>query len=126
MTDIERIWRDKTDDDLIVAAAQLSDYTSEGQRVIRSELKRRGLEDPVEQRGAEAEEPEEEPSLDCLRCNVELKFLGTKEFHEGARWGLLGELGHLFEHSEAFEVYACPSCGHVEFFVRMTDAGAEP
>lgn len=55
---------------------------------------------------------------ECLRCHTRIEFLGTKEFHEGTRWGLLGELGELFVNKERFDIYACPKCGHVEFFVQ--------
>jgi Zn finger protein HypA/HybF involved in hydrogenase expression len=53
----------------------------------------------------------------CSRCNVAKRFLGTRKFHEGANWGILGDLGELFVHKEVFDVYACPKCGGVEFFV---------
>ena len=43
--------------------------------------------------------------------------MGTKAFHEGNRWGALGDIGELFVNKENFEVYSCPRCGHVEFFV---------
>ncbi len=55
--------------------------------------------------------------LRCLRCPTDLEFVGTKKFHEGTRWGLLGELGELFVNRERFDVYLCPRCGRVEFFV---------
>lgn len=125
MSDIERVWREKTDDELIEAAGELADYTSEGRQVIRAELKRRGLEDPVEQAGGDEPGTSEEqdgeaepiPGPQCVRCHVELQFLGTKSFHEGTHWGVLGEIGHLFEKSESFDVYVCPRCGHVDLFV---------
>lgn len=56
-------------------------------------------------------------SISCPRCNVQKTYLGTKRFHEGKRWGLLGDLGELFVNKETFDVYACPMCGSVEFFV---------
>ncbi len=56
-------------------------------------------------------------SINCLRCRHALLFLGTREFHEGTRWGVLGELAELFVHKERLELYACAECGHVEFFV---------
>lgn len=62
-------------------------------------------------------EPEAAPSLSCLRCQTTLEHVGTKRFHEGARWGVLGELGELFVKRDRFDVYACPRCGHVEFFL---------
>ena len=40
----EDIWRRKSDDDVIVALMNLGEYTQVGQRVIRLEAARRGLE----------------------------------------------------------------------------------
>ena len=62
----------------------------------------------------------------CLRCETELEFLGTKDFHEGTRWGFLGDLEELFVNRERLDLYACPSCGHVEFFLDgVGEAAAE-
>ena len=59
--------------------------------------------------------------LACLRCQTALSFLGNKQFHEGSRsWGFfLGNLGELFVNQETLDVYACPSCGHVELFAAV-------
>ena len=51
MDDARRIWREKSDDDLIEAAGELDQFTDEGRGIIRAELKRRHLEDPVAQQG---------------------------------------------------------------------------
>ncbi len=56
-------------------------------------------------------------SILCLRCATPLEFAGTREFHEGTRWGFLGDWGELFVHKEAYDVYVCSHCGKVEFFV---------
>lgn len=55
--------------------------------------------------------------IPCALCRVPLQYAGTKRFHEGTRWGVLGELGELFVNKEKFDVYFCPRCGKVEFFV---------
>jgi len=44
--DPEQIWREKSDEDLVEAGGRLSEFTSEGERIIRAELRRRGLPDP--------------------------------------------------------------------------------
>ena len=44
---------------------------------------------------------------DCLRCNTALRYAGRKEFHEGE---LLAALTRL-------EMYVCPNCLRVEFFI---------
>jgi hypothetical protein len=46
MADAEVIWAAKTDDELLEAVRELSDFTAEGERVIRDELRRRGLPQP--------------------------------------------------------------------------------
>ena len=56
-------------------------------------------------------------SIRCPRCDKRLDYVGTKKFHEGTRWGLLGEIGELFTNREHFDVYVCPRCGRVELFV---------
>ncbi len=54
----------------------------------------------------------------CPRCTIPLQFMGTKKFHEGTRaWDFLGGLFELFKNREYFDVYVCPRCGRVEFFL---------
>lgn len=55
--------------------------------------------------------------LSCPSCQTTLNYAGSKRFHEGTRWGLLGDLGELFVNKETFDVYYCPGCGKVEFYV---------
>ena len=54
-------------------------------------------------------------SIVCLRCSTELEFMGTKNFLEGTHWDAW--FGDLFINRESLDVYACPRCGRVEFFV---------
>ncbi len=53
----------------------------------------------------------------CPRCSTGLDYVGTKSFHEGRRWGFLGEIGELFVNREHFDVYCCGRCGRVELFI---------
>jgi hypothetical protein len=53
----------------------------------------------------------------CPHCDTALDYVGTKRFHEGGRWGLLGDLGELFVRRENFDIFVCSRCGRVEFFV---------
>lgn len=68
------------------------------------------------------------PPLMCPRCDTEMRFAGTKRFHEGSfDWGFwLGDLGELFTNRERFDVYVCPECGRVEFFVEGVGEGHRP
>jgi hypothetical protein len=45
-TDLEQIWRNKTDEEVAEAAASGAAYTDEAARVIQAELQRRGLAQP--------------------------------------------------------------------------------
>src|SRR2546428_12181014 len=56
MADAEAIWAAKTDDELLEAGGELSEYTEEGERIIRAELQRRGLPQP------------DPPIGECSRC----------------------------------------------------------
>ena len=135
MTDAEQIWRARSDDDLLVAAGELDTYEDEGQRVIRDELRRRGLEDPVEQSRfiapdpgagpAEDEEAPPAPNPMCLRCEVAERYLGARWFRQGASAGALAERRPTFEMSQAFDVYVCPRCGHVDMFVGGAGEGEQ-
>ena len=53
----------------------------------------------------------------CVGCNSQLNFAGTKEFREGTNWGMLGDFGEFFERHVSLEMYVCPKCLRVEFFV---------
>ncbi len=53
----------------------------------------------------------------CIGCHNRLTYVGTKDFHEGPRLGLFGDLGEFFVSQTKLEMYYCPTCGRVEFFV---------
>jgi len=53
----------------------------------------------------------------CSVCQSALKFVGTKDFHEGANWGVLGDIGEIFVGHTNLEMYVCPTCLRVEFFI---------
>ncbi len=55
--------------------------------------------------------------MKCPRCETDLRYTGTKEFHEGPGGGLFSDLTELFMNKERFDVYVCPRCGRVELFV---------
>jgi hypothetical protein len=59
-----------------------------------------------------------ERALDCLRCGTRMTTFGRKRFHAGTRMLPLiyGQLGELMVERESFDIYACPSCGKLEFF----------
>jgi Zn finger protein HypA/HybF involved in hydrogenase expression len=52
--------------------------------------------------------------LDCLRCKIRMSYSGNFSFHEGFLTG-------IFTNKETFDLYLCPKCGKVEFFVPRQD-----
>jgi hypothetical protein len=121
VTEAERIWSEKSDEDLIDAAASLDEFTPAGQLIIRAELKRRGLEDPLDQAGEHGEQAEHAapPEVECLRCNVSLRLLNPDASEQAAGWTMMRGLRTLLELSDSFNVYVCPQCGHVELFAHV-------
>ena len=81
----------------------------------------RNLEGPalVERQTAIAQKISPATPIECLRCGASMEYGGTKKFHEGSRqWGFwLGDIGELFVHREHYDVYGCPRCGKLEFFI---------
>ena len=58
--------------------------------------------------------------IDCLRCNVQLEYQGNFKFHE-TRVRASDNLSELFTNRESFDLYCCPICGKVEFFLPEVD-----
>ena len=46
-----------------------------------------------------------------------MTYAGKKDFHEGTRWGMFGDIAELFINQTKLEMYFVPACLHVEFFV---------
>lgn len=47
MTDADDLWAARSDEELLRAASELDEYTEEGERIIRAELRRRHLPPPA-------------------------------------------------------------------------------
>ena len=62
------------------------------------------------------------PPMQCLRCEEDLEYLGAKYISGD---GFLGQLADLLRGSSRLDAYACPECGHVEFFVDAARQGLE-
>ena len=60
--------------------------------------------------------PADNPVI-CSACRLDLEFVGSRDFHEGTRWGVLGDLGELFVNKQRFDIYVCPRCRRVSLFV---------
>jgi hypothetical protein len=56
-------------------------------------------------------------NIDCLRCKVPMEYQGNFSFHEGTRYGAMGNMFELLVNRASFDLYHCPECGKVEFFL---------
>ena len=56
----------------------------------------------------------------CLRCDARMKFGMQQKFQMGQTSFLLGDWPNLMAGSLELEVWFCPKCGKVEFFVPGT------
>jgi hypothetical protein len=54
---------------------------------------------------------------ECAFCQSPLRFAGTRGLHEGKNWGVLGDLAEVFVGHTNLDMYLCPLCLRVEFFV---------
>ena len=60
---------------------------------------------------------ETEKEIACLRCKIPMKYSGEFKFHEGSRAGIFGSVFEIFQNRESFDLYHCPKCRKVEFFI---------
>ena len=56
----------------------------------------------------------------CLRCDAAMKFGMQQKFQLGQTSFLLGDWPNLMAGALELEVWFCPKCGKVEFFVPGT------
>lgn len=61
-------------------------------------------------------EPKEEKrkSLNCLRCNTKLIFGSRRNFNRG-----FNMLDQALREPEIIDLYVCPNCKKVEFYLKM-------
>ncbi|MFR1517438.1 MAG: hypothetical protein ACLSVG_01480 [Clostridia bacterium] len=55
-------------------------------------------------------------NLNCLRCNVPMKYVGQKKIQLGQTGWILGDLPNLLAGAMELDLYFCPQCGKIEFF----------
>lgn len=59
--------------------------------------------------------------LACLRCDVSMSYAGMQNLPANISWQLAG--GESTQ-TKTLDVYCCPSCGKVEFFVPQIEPSA--
>ena len=54
--------------------------------------------------------------LKCLRCGVEMEFVGRETIQLGRTGWILGDLPNLVAGALETAIFTCPKCGKLEFF----------
>jgi len=55
--------------------------------------------------------------INCLRCSIPMIFAGSRKIQERQHWTTLGNLFELLSNRDSFDLFVCPQCGKVEFFI---------
>ena len=58
-----------------------------------------------------------EEGLLCLRCGQALRRIRTEKLQLGQTGWLLGDLPNLLAGAMAVDIYSCPACGKLEFYL---------
>lgn len=56
-------------------------------------------------------------NIDCLRCGQQMNHIKTEKLQFGQTGWLLGDLPNLLAGALEVDIYSCPECGKLEFFV---------
>ncbi len=59
----------------------------------------------------------------CLRCGCEINRIKRQKLPLGQTGWILGDLPNLFAGAMEVDIYSCPDCGKIEFF--LADAEEE-
>ena len=58
-----------------------------------------------------------EREITCLRCSQKMKHLRTEKLQFGQTGWILGDLPNLLAGAMEVDIYSCPECRKVEFFL---------
>ena len=56
-------------------------------------------------------------NIDCLRCSRQMNHIRTEKLQLGQTGWILGDLPNLFAGSMEVDIYSCPKCRKLEFFL---------
>ena len=55
--------------------------------------------------------------MTCLRCGHEINYIKTEKMQLGQTGWILGDLPNLLAGAMKVEIYSCPQCRRLEFFM---------
>ena len=58
-----------------------------------------------------------ERKIDCLRCKKRMDHIKTEKLQLGQTGWILGDLPNLLAGAMEVDIYSCPNCKKIEFFL---------
>lgn len=55
--------------------------------------------------------------IKCLRCDASMRYIKREKLQLGQTGWILGDLPNLISGAMEVDIYSCPDCGKVEFFL---------
>lgn len=55
--------------------------------------------------------------LSCLRCGKAMRYIKREQLQLGQTGWILGDLPNLFAGAMTVDIYTCPACGKIEFYL---------
>lgn len=56
-------------------------------------------------------------NIACLRCNHKMNYIRTEKLQLGQTGWIFGDLPNLLAGAMKVDIYSCPKCGKLEFFL---------
>ena len=58
--------------------------------------------------------------LNCLRCGRQMRYIKREKLQLGQTGWVLGDLPNLFAGAMSVDIYTCPGCSKIEFYLAET------
>ena len=55
--------------------------------------------------------------LNCLRCGRQMRYIKREKLQLGQTGWVLGDLPNLFAGAMSVDIYTCPDCSKIEFYL---------
>ena len=63
--------------------------------------------------------------MSCLRCGTQMQYMMRERLQLGKTGWILGDLPNLFAGALDADIYVCPDCSKLEFFLAEDAAGQD-
>ena len=67
-----------------------------------------------------------ENNIECLRCGQKMNYIRKGKIQLGQTGWLLGDLPNLLAGAMEVDIYTCPKCRKIEFYLANSEEGEVP